>query len=424
MSLIAHVDMDSFFVSVERERDPSLIGKPVAVGGASRRGVIASASYEAREYGVHSAMPTLQAMKACPELIIVPAHGSLYSERSRQIFSVLEKLSPVVEPVSIDEAYLDMSGTQRLYGEPPQIARRIREEILEKTGLSASVGIASVRHVAKMASVRAKPAGTFCVPPGEEARFLAGMPLRALPGLGPSAEQKLLAMGIRTLGQLAARDPDEMERRLGQWGREVVLRSRGEGSATLSTHDEVKSVGKEITFYEDTGDLDELEAVLLSMAERIASRLRRKELLARTVTLKLREPSFRTWTRARTLEVPTCDEKVIFEIARETLRKELRGGLELRLLGVTCGGLCGTPPPVQQGLFDAAGRGALEPAAEERAELAAAVDKIRERYGFDALRRATTLVAKDRPTQDNLTGKGSLREEMPAGFRGALRDSE
>lgn len=422
MSLIAHVDMDSFFVSVERERDSSLIGRPVAVGGGSRRGVIASASYEAREFGVRSAMPSLQAKERCPDLIIVPPHGSLYSERSREIFTVLERLAPTVEPVSIDEAYLDMTGTERLYGGPDEIAHRIREEILYHTGLSASVGIASVRHVAKMASVRAKPAGTFCVPAGEEARFLADQPLRALPGLGPSAERKLLARGLRTLGQLAACDESQMERSFGAWGRAAVLRARGEGSAELSTHDEVKSVGKEITFYEDTGDRAELEAVLLSMSERIAPRLRRKGLLAKTVTLKLREPSFRTWTRARTLSAPTCEESEIFDAARAILRKELTGGLQLRLIGVTCGSLCEKPPPEQQSLFGAGG--APTPARRSSAELAGAVDRIRERFGFDALRRAGSLSAKDRPTQANLTGKGSVREGLPAGFRGALREED
>lgn len=421
MSLLAHVDMDSFYVAVERRRDPSLIGKPVAVGGRPPRGVIASASYEAREFGVRSAMPTGQALERCPELVIVPPDGSRYSARSKEVFGVLRRIAPIVEAVSIDEAYLDLSGTAKLYGTPEETGHMIRREILDATdGLSASVGLGSVRHVAKMASKRAKPAGVFWVPEGTEAAFLAPHDIRALPGLGPSAEGKLRPMGIHTLGDLATRDPELLGRELGPWAREAVLRARGLGSARLEPDDEVKSIGKETTFERDTVDPAELEATLLHLCERVGPRLRRHGLRARTVTLKLRDRDFRTWTRAAS-GMHTADEGEIFARARELLRKELDGKrIPIRLIGVTCSHLSEGEERVQGELFGATPQAVRS---ERSEKLNRALDSVRERFGFGALRRARTL-DRSESREGALTGKGAVRSGLPAGFRGALREGD
>ncbi len=413
--------MDSFYVSVERRRDPSLAGRPVVVAGRSARGVVASASYEARAFGVKSAMPTAQAKALCPKLIVVEPHGALYSGRSREVFEVLGRLSPVVEPVSIDEAFLDFTGTEKLYGSPLDMAGRVREEVLHATGLSCSVGMASVRHVAKMASRLAKPAGAFWVPPESQGAFLSPLSARELPGIGPSMQKRLSHLGIHTLGELARRDPKEIARSLGPAAAGLVYRARGEGESALSPTDEIKSVGKETTFESDTRDFQFLSSALLDLCERVASRLRRNSLHARTVTLKLRDSSFHTWSRALTLDAPSQDDRALFRAARGVLEKELaRPGKPLRLIGVTCSNLDASGEPEQADLFTPPRRSPGGGAA-----LGEALDQLRERFGFDSVRRGAALAVPGRadPGGMALLGKGALRQGLPAGFRGALREA-
>jgi len=420
MPLIAHVDMDSFYVAVERRRDPSLVGRPVVVAGRSARGVVASASYEARAFGVKSAMPTAQARSLCPKLIVVEPHGALYSERSREILDILGRLSPVVEPVSIDEAFLDFTGTEKLYGSPLDIAGCVREEVLQATGLSCSVGMASVRHVAKMASRMAKPAGAFWVPPESQGAFLAPLSARDLPGIGPAMQKRLGDLGIHTLGELARRDPKEIARSLGPAAGGLVFRARGEGESTLSPADLIKSIGKETTFESDTREFELLSSALLDICERVASRLRRSSLYARTVTLKLRDSSFKTWSRALTLEAPSQDDRMIFRAVRSVLEKELAvPGKALRLIGVTCSNLDAQREPGQAGLFDAPRE------IPRAAALGETLDRLRGRFGFDSIRRSAALGAPGGagPGAAALLGKGALREGLPAGFRGALREA-
>ncbi|MEW6776915.1 MAG: DNA polymerase IV [Bdellovibrionota bacterium] len=416
--MIAHVDMDSFYVSVERQEDPSLEGKPVAVGGTGRRGVVASASYEARNFGVKSAMPIAKALALCPELVVVEPHGSLYSERSREVFQILSELAPVVEAVSIDEAFLDLSGTEGIYGPPLAAVDKIRREVLKRTGLSCSIGLARVRHVAKMASRMAKPAGILLIPEGSEEILLAPLPVRKLPGIGPAAELKLFGKGLYTLGDLAKTSPKTLQRDFGKISESLVLRARGEGDEKLSPVDEVKSIGKEITFDHDTRDIQRLESVLLDLSEKVASRLRSQELSARVVTLRLRASDFSTWTRRLTLSSATQNEADLFEAARKLLREEMKKpGLPFRLLGVTASELTPAAGAASQGdLFSARPK--------RQASLGKALDKIREKYGFDSLRRGDALTVSEQGGGEAVTGKGALRSSLPAGFKGALREGK
>src|SRR5271165_3420340 len=332
MKTYFHVDMDAFFVSVEELFDPSLKGKPVVVGGRpDERGVVSAASYAARKFGVHSAMPLRTAYKLCPQAIFVDGHPDRYRECSQQVYAVLQSFSPVVEMASIDEAYLDMTGTERLYGPPLRAAHLLHQRMQAETRLNCSVGIAASRLVAKISSDQAKPNGVLWVIPGQEAAFLAPLDVRRVPGVGKVAEKNLHALGIRKVGDLARLDEAFLERRFGKWGLALAGKSRGLDAGGWFDHQigeeqGPKSISHEHTFSEDTADPAQLEATLARLSEMVGRRLREHGLAARTLQLKLRDSDFSTITRAHSLARPTQLDTEIFEEIRRLFRGNWKPG--------------------------------------------------------------------------------------------------
>jgi DNA polymerase-4 len=375
---ILHLDMDAFFVSVEQARNPSLRGRPVIVGGNPQgRGVVSAASYEARRYGVRSAMPLAQARRLCPQAVFIQGDHHLYAEISREVFRILGHYCPLVEPVSIDEAYLDLTGCERLHGPPLEAACKIREEIFRTLGLSASIGISTNRLVSKVASKMAKPAGILEVRPGYEADFLAPLPVEVLPGVGPKTRKTLRLLNIRTVGELATLDHQWLERALGRTGYFLHLRARGlDDSPVTPQESPPRSIGREVTLEEDTLDRRRLEGILYRLSERVGDALRRRGLRARCVQLKLRYSDFDTRTRSVTLWEPTDMDHVIFQEARRLMERLLCRRVRVRLLGVSTSGLMRAP--LQLPLF------ARERSLRRRA-LYRALDCIRGRYGWYAL---------------------------------------
>jgi len=337
---IFHVDMDAFFVSVEELYDPSLKGKAVVVGGQRHeRGVVSAASYEARKFGVHSAMPLRTAAKQCPHAIFVDGHPERYRECSEKVYKVLGAFTPQVEMASIDEAYLDMSGTERLHGPALKAAHSLHQRMKAETGLNCSVGIGTSRLIAKVSSGQAKPNGILYIVPGEESKFLAPLDVREIPGVGKVMESHLHALGIKKVGDLAKLGDGELESRFGKWGMALAGKARGEDAGGWFDNEvgadiEVKSISHEHTYNEDTADLTTLEATLMRLSEMVCRRLREASFHARTVQLKLRYKDFTTITRAHTLPAPTQLDTEIYEQVRMLFRKNWKKGIEVRLLGV------------------------------------------------------------------------------------------
>ena len=378
--LIAHVDMDAFFVAVERMDRLDLKNKPVIVGGSTgRRGVVSAASYEARAFGVHSAMPMARARKLCPHAVYIEADHKKYGEASRRVMKVLGDFTPAVQAVSVDEAYLDLSGTERLHGPPLQTAVRIREAVLRETNCSASIGLASSRLVSKIASGLSKPAGILRVYPGGEAAFLRPLKVSKIPGVGKVMVEKLNRLGISTVGDLAAQSLPFLEAQFKNLGPELYRKARGLDDSELELESRPKSIGKETTFAEDTADSAKLEAVLTGLAEEASARVRRKGLSARHITLKLRFSDFTTLTRSFTLEKPTHLDKEVIEPALDLFRRTCAkegGNRKFRLLGVYLSGL--DEAREQPLLFEDAGR-------EKEERLVESLDQIRERFGHEAI---------------------------------------
>lgn len=378
---ILHVDLDAFFCSVEELLDPTLTGTAFAVGGAAgERGVIATASYAARKFGVHSALPTARALKLCPQLKLLPTRHKVYSDYSRRVMALFEAETPDVEQISIDEAFLDLTGDQRAGG---VVAAELQSRIARELKLPSSFGVASNKLVAKIATNVGKPRGLIVVPPGEEAAFLAPLPMEMLWGVGPKTRARLAELNLRTIGDLANWPPADLERRFGVMGASLAHHARGEDDRELETEREAKSISKEITYSRDVDDLPTLRRTLLDLSEQVAASLRRQGLAARTVKLKLRWPPFETITRQTTLPEPTDLEADIFKAAIDLFTTAWGRGRPVRLIGVGVSGL--QAPARQLSLFEAA------PADERATKLAAAVDKIRERYGWDAVKRASLL---------------------------------
>ena len=402
---IMHVDADAFFVSVERVLEPSLRGRPVVVGGArdDRRGVVASASYEARACGVRSAMPISHAVRLCPEAVFLRGSRSAYAEFSRRIQAVLRSLCPLVQAVSLDDFYLDATGLERLHGPALELGRRIRRDVLEQVGVTVTVGIASNRLVAKVASESAKPDGLVEIPAGGEAAFLAPRPSRDLPGVGPAAWERLQRRGLLTLGSVAAADPALLERLFGKWGRALQRRARGEDDAPVSGDPEAaQSVSHETTFGEDVGDPEALDAALLGLVGRVCARLREAGLTARTFSVKVRFSDFSTVSAARTLPEPTCYDREAHAAASERLRHLLRPGWSVRLLGLAATNLA--PSSARQADF-------LDPDASRRLRrLYEGIDAVRRRQGYDAIRPGRSVPEGPRATQ---RAKGNRREQPP-----------
>lgn len=346
MRTVFHVDMDAFFVSVEELFDPTLKDKPVVVGGQrDERGVVAAANYEARKFGVHSAMPLRTAAKLLPaDAVFVDGHPQRYRECSRKVYEVLKEFSPALEMASIDEAYLDMSGTERLHGPPLRAAHNLHAEMKARTQLNCSIGIASSRLVAKVASDQAKRNGVLHVLPGCEAAFLAPLEVRKIPGVGKVTEQKLHNMGIFKVGDLGKLDEAGLEERFGKWGLALAGKARGEDAggwfdAEIGEDTGPKSISHEHTFNTDTADLQQLESTLARLSEMVGRRLRENRLYARTIQLKLRYRDFSTITRAHTLAGATQIDTEIIEQVRALFRRHWQAGREVRLLGVQASSL-------------------------------------------------------------------------------------
>jgi len=399
---IFHVDMDAFFVSVEELYNPSLKGKPVVVGGQrGERGVVSAASYEARKFGVHSAMPLRTAAKLCPQAIFVDGHPDRYREYSGRVHEVLCNFSPQVEMASVDEAYLDMTGTERLHGPPLLSAHKLHNVMKTSTQLNCSVGIGTSRLVAKVSSAKAKPNGVLWVLPQQEAKFLAPLDVRDIPGVGKVTEQKLGAMGIRVVGDLAKFDDRDLEERFGKWGLALAGKARGEDAGGWFDNEvgedlDPKSISHEHTYNEDTADLERLQSTLMRLSEMVGRRLREGGYHARTIQLKLRYTDFTTITRARSLEQPTQLDTDIYEEARRLFLHNWRKGATVRLVGV------------QASNFEAVAEqiDLLEPSRQQRWKRALeAADHLRDRFGESSIGLARGLKGGFRErTQENPVG--------------------
>ncbi len=405
---IFHVDMDAFFVSVEELYNPSLKGKAVVVGGQrNERGVVSAASYEARKFGVHSALPLRTAAKLCPQAIFVDGHPERYRECSEKVYKVLTAFSPKVEMASIDEAYLDMTGTARLLGPPLKAAHKLHQRMKEETQLNCSIGIGSSRLIAKVSSAQAKPNGVLWIVAGEEAKFLAPLDVREIPGVGKVMEKHLQELGIRKVGDLARLGESELEERFGKWGLALAGKARGEDAGgwfdtEVGADTAAKSISHEHTFNQDTADQNQLSATLMRLCEMVGRRLREANLHARTLQLKLRYKDFSTITRAHTLSGPTQLDGEIHEQVRQLFRKNWKPGSEVRLLGV------------QASSFEAQAEqlDLLEGGRQKRwKDALTAADNLRDRFGESSVTLAAGM-------------RGQFRErthENPAGLPGKAK---
>lgn len=376
---IGLMDLDAFFASVEQLDHPEWRGKPVIVGGsADHRGVVSTASYEARVYGVHSAMPSFTARKLCPHAIWTHGHFDRYRQMSGMVMAIVLDETPRVEQVSIDEAFFDISPGRYSKENPVDICRRIQKRVAE-LGITCSIGLGTSKTVAKIASERQKPRGLTVVLPGMESTFLAPLPVRALSGVGKSTERALAALGIRTLGDLARQDPQTMQARLGVAGPRLVERAAGKEKSAVKRagdHDEIKSVSNERTFAADLTTREELHAAIGHVSELVGTRLRKKGLQGTQVTLKLKFDISHTHTAQRQLDVPTDDEHEFGEVARDLLPSLWRPGTPVRLVGVAMSGFDAAPQ--QLSLFQDEGNTSMR-------NLSKVTDQLRERFGKDAI---------------------------------------
>ncbi|MBV9609654.1 MAG: DNA polymerase IV [Acidobacteria bacterium] len=397
--------MDAFFVSVEELFDPSLKGKAVVVGGRpNERGVVSAASYEARKYGVHSAMPLRTAYKHCPHAIFVGGHPDRYREYSHKVFEVLNRFSPKVEMASIDEAYLEMTGTERLHGPPLKAAHMLHHAIMDSTQLRCSIGIGTSRLVAKVCSDQAKPNGVLWVLPGQEARFLAPLEVRKIPGVGKVTEKHLHDLGIRKVGDLATLDEAFLEEHFGKWGLALAGKARGIDAGgwfdtAVGEDTDAKSISHEHTFNEDTCDIAVIESTLARLSEMVGRRLREAGLHARTIQIKLRYSDFSTITRAHSLDSATQIDTEIYRQARALLRANREANRPVRLLGVHTSGF-----ESNEGQLDLLGGERHQ----KWAQALSTADRLRDKYGESAVSLASGM-------------KGGFRErthENPAGLPG------
>ncbi len=379
---IIHVDMDAFYAAVEERDRPELRGQPVIVGADPRgRGVVSTASYAARKYGIHSAMPISEAYRRCPHGVYLPVDGAKYSRVSTEIMELLEEFSPLVEPLSLDEAFLDVTGTEHLLGPPLDVARRIKTRIREATQLTASVGVASNKFLAKIASDFKKPDGLVFVEPGREAEFLAPLPIRQMWGVGKLSEMDLRRMGIETIGQLARTPRELLARQLGTVGEDLWVLAHGFDDRPVTPWRAPKSIGAEETFPRDHLDMDLLGRTLLGQAERVARECREAQVRCRTVTLKLRFSDFKTVSRSQTLQVPTDQTREIYREVQQLLR-HASTGQPVRLIGVSVSNLVSDIAPLQLNLFKLRDK-------DER--VSRAVDLVQAKFGRGAIVRATLL---------------------------------
>lgn len=421
---ILHVDMDAFYASVEIRDNPSLEGLPVCVGGpASSRGVIAAASYKAREFGVHSALPTATARRLCPDLVLLPPDFDRYTAVSRQVMGIFRRYTPVVEPLSLDEAFLDVSGSERLFGDAVEIGRRIKADILRETALVASVGVAPTKFLAKLASDLDKPDGFRVIQKHEVRAVLDPLPVRKIFGVGPRTASRLEQLGVQTVGDLARLPREEVGQRFGASGLWIHDLSRGVDNRRVTPRREEKSHGMERTFAEDLNDREELSAILLSFCEEVAFTLRDKGLRGRTITLKARFSDFKTITRTRTLDLATNLGPRIYTVAKSLLeRVEKR---PLRLLGVQVSKLEDVRQPSQGTLFNGTpegeGRRQWLRSTEKLVAATKSLDKLRRKYGRGTVVPATMLERKPRVGRDGSDGQPGAAGRAPES--GSVPDS-
>ncbi len=385
---ILHIDMDAFFAAVEQLDNPELRGKPVIVGGNPQaRGVVSTCSYEARRFGVHSAMPLREAYRRCPQGIFVPVRGARYAEASRRIMKILADYTPLVEPLSLDEAFLDLTGSEVIFGPTEGIGRQIVQRIATEVGLTASVGIAPNKFLAKLASDLRKPQGFVVVTPENMQALLVDLPVGKIWGVGPKTEEQLAALGIRTIGMLQKIDPDLLTKGFGESGLHLLQLAHGIDHRPVVAEEETKSVGHEITFQEDTDDREYLTGIMLWLSDQVARRLRQHQMQGRTITVKIRDQDFKTYTKRTTLEEPTDFEETIYRIA-VGLAQELAWGAKLvRLLGVSVSGF-GPARSHQLNLFEDPEPVTVAP---ELHKLHQAMDSLRDRFGEGIITKGAIL---------------------------------
>src|SRR6202162_3619818 len=391
-SSILHVDMDAFFVSVELLERPELRGKPVVVGGRpDQRGVVTAASYEARKYGIQSAMPLRTAGRLCPHAIFLDGHHAKYTQWSDRVAGILTNFSPVVEMVSIDEAYLDLAGTERLHGPALAAADKLLRSITRTTGLPCSGGLASTRLVAKVASDQGKPRGLVWVPAGSEKRFLAQLPVRKIPGIGKVTERALLALGIERVEQIAAQPQEKLEKIFGQWGTALYRKARGGDSYEFVVDAEPKSISQNHTFNEDTLDSAALTAVLSHLSQKACKRLREAGLAASTLTLTIRYAGFDTHTRSKSLGESTALDAGINAAFQELFQKHRDPSRKVRLLGVSLSNFSHGGEQLDL----------LQARSEEKLQkLTQATDRLRDRFGFSKVQFGGSLRRGDSNPED------------------------
>ena len=375
---IFHVDIDAFFAAAERSINPDLIGKLLIIGGTGGRGVVACASYEVRPYGVRSAMPMSRALRLCPNALVMNSSHGLYGKISKSFMAILRDYTPDVQVMSVDEAYMDMTGTEGLYGPPEKAGQAVKDRVREELKLTASIGIAPSRLVAKIASDERKPDGMFTVQAGHEAAYLAPMPVRKLPGIGPRAAEKLARLGIQTLGQLAVFPEGPLRREMGNQSSRLIERAKGTDNSELTSETKSKSISSETTFHADSTDRAFLGKTVADLAERVGRRLRRTEKHARSVSLKLRYNDFTTLTRHNTPHVSFDGDARIVEIATALLDATLKQrNAPVRLIGVGVENL--SEPAAQLSLLDSA--------VTDVSALSSTLDRIRDRFGDDSVSR-------------------------------------
>jgi DNA polymerase IV len=409
--VILHADMDAFYAAIEQRDDPTLRGKPVVVGGLGRRGVVSTASYEARAFGVHSALATAVARRRCPDAVFLPPRGEVYLAESRRIREIFDRFTPLVEPIALDEAFLDVSGSRKLFGSGRQIAEEIRRQVREETGLVISIGIATTKYIAKVASDLDKPDGLVEVAPGTEAEFLAPLPCTRLWGAGPKTVQSLERLGLRTIGQVRDANHQLLARVLGaKSAARLIELASGRDPRPVIASRAMKSVGHERTFASDVRDRELARRALIALSEDVGRRLRKQGLTARCVRLKYRYGDFETHTRQRMLAAPFRDDDALIANALELFEDHVALDRGLRLIGISAADLDGDDQAIQGSLF-------ASPESEGKAErVAETLDAIRERFGRSAIGRGRlTREEEDRDLYPRLEDpRATAGEDEPA----------
>ncbi len=381
--MILHIDMDAFYASVEQLDDPRLKNKCVIVGGTSNRGVVLAASYEARQFGVHSAMPIYQAKQKCPHGIFVPPRMGRYKEVSKKVMALLKDFSPLVEPVSIDEAYMDITGCQRLFGEPQEIAWEIKRKIKETVNLTCSVGVAPNKFLAKIASDMEKPDGLTLILPDKVPEFIDSLPVKKVPGVGKKMFRQLELLGLRTLGDVQRLPEKSLLKHLGKFGKRLRTLSSGNDHSPVTPQAPHKSISSERTLAADTCDVKLLKRYLLSQCGEVSKQLRKTGVRAKTITIKIKDENFKTVTRRTTIAIPTQSSKTIYKHAAQ-LMDDYKITKKIRLIGVGTSGFSSVTASVQMGLFDTHAE-----TRDDWEKIDKALDSISKKFGKDVVGRAT-----------------------------------